>query len=265
MAKLQSLSPTQGQCIIYPRKNCGLQHRYNTLTLIRKSYDNSQELIPAVKPIMKNGFIYPTTNIIIRVLCYLNLVELFKYFAKRACKEMYGTNEAAYLEKVSKYAIHAIDFFQIFKWSVLLLFWFDAASGKVSEVIIWYGIASNLFTYFYYHVWGSDHRQIKTRESMNRRFTNTILAIFFYMAAYAYLYEHHYSDQLVWADNIVDSTHALYLSIANSFTLTYEGFCPKSQTMRVILISQVINTFMFFTIIISNAIPNHFKEEKNEL
>jgi hypothetical protein len=66
---------------------------------------------------------------------------------------------------------------------------------------------------------------------------------------------------ITWPNNLVDSTNAIYLSIANAFTLTYGGFSPLTQEIRVVFMSQLINTFLFFTIIISNSIPNHAGKE----
>ncbi|MFQ2131567.1 hypothetical protein [Aeromonas hydrophila] len=215
---------------------------------------------------MNNGFIYPLADKVVLFLKHVNLVELFKFVAKFYC-EMKFKNESkeAKTVQIITHCNIAIDIFQVFKWGLLLFFWGCSYTGKSSEIIIWYFIASNLFTYFYYHVWGSSHAQYQTRESMNRRFVNTMLAIAYYIASYAYLYELHYSAQLKWADGTVDSINAIYLSIANSFTLAYEGFAPLTQEIRVVLISQTINTFLFFTIIIGNSIPNHFKGDKDGL
>ncbi|HDO1310417.1 hypothetical protein ACE1B4_13180 [Aeromonas veronii] len=212
---------------------------------------------------MKNGFIYPLIDKIVFFLKYTNLVELFKFIAKFYCEIKFKhSSDEEKTEQIITHCNIAIDVFQIFKWAILLFFWGCNFTEKSCEIIIWYFISSNLFTYFYYHVWGSNYAQHQTRESMNRRFVNTMLAISYYIASYAYLYQYHYFSQLKWADNKIDLINAIYLSIANSFTLAYEGFAPLTQDVRVVLISQTINTFLFFTIIIGNSIPNHFKGDK---
>ena len=68
-----------------------------------------------------------------------------------------------------------------------------------------------------------------------------------------------------WPDSLVDSTNAIFLSVANTFTLTYGGFKPLTQDIRNVFMSELINTFLFFTVIITNSIPNHAGKENNEL
>ncbi|MGL6578572.1 hypothetical protein ACSZOE_16115 [Aeromonas hydrophila] len=91
---------------------------------------------------------------------------------------------------------------------------------------------------------------------------NTILAIAYYIFAYAYLFEVHYMQHFQWADNIVSHSNSIYLSASNALTFSHDAFDAKDSTGRFLLLSQAINTFIFLTIIISNSIPNHFKEEQ---
>ena len=210
-----------------------------------------------------NGFLYPSFDIIIRFLYYTNIVELFKFVAKLIARCIY--QDKITNEKLITYANIGIDIYQIFKWSILIIFWMFNYNTEISKIIIFYLIYSNLFVYFYYHVWGSKFKQRQDRATLNRKFLNYLLAIAFYLTCYAYLYQIHFQDMITWPDNIIDSTNAIYLSIANAFTLTYGGFTPLTQDVRVLFMSELINTFLFFTIIVSNSIPNHTKEENNEL
>jgi len=66
---------------------------------------------------------------------------------------------------------------------------------------------------------------------------------------------------IAWPDALVDTTNSIFLSIANAFTLTYGGFSPLTQEIRVVFLSELINTFLFFTVIITNSIPNHAGKE----
>ena len=90
---------------------------------------------------------------------------------------------------------------------------------------------------------------------------NLILAIVFYILCYAYLYQAYFADNIQWPDGQIDTTNAIYLSLANAFTLTYGGFAPKAQSVRVLFMSELINTFIFFTIVVSNSIPSLAKKE----
>lgn len=212
-----------------------------------------------IEKVMKNGFIYPLFDSIVRFAYYCNLVELFKFLAK-LCLGVCKKGEVSTDDKVEACNI-AIDIYQIFKWLILLLLWRLGIDHQAALLSTYYLLASNLFTYFYYHVWGSNYRQRVDRESFNRKFLNAMLAISYYLACYAYLYNIHFSAEISWPDNLIDSTNAIYLSVTNAFTLTYGGFSPLTQEIRVVFMSQLINTFLFFTIIISNSIPNHAGRE----
>lgn len=156
----------------------------------------------------------------------------------------------------------AIDCFLVAKWLVVIVAIWCGWTGLWAELLVWYLIASNLFTYFYHHVWGNGFALSDDVDSQRRRYVNFLLSLAFYIACYAYLYQHQYMAEIAWPDDLVDTTNAIYLSIANAFTLTYGGFSPLSQTARVLFASELINTFFFFTIIIVNSIPSGRSEEK---
>jgi hypothetical protein len=215
---------------------------------------------------MNNGFIYPFFDSLVRLMYYCNLVELFKFFAKLYTGIMHKRNgDEATIPDVIRSCNIAIDIYQVFKFSVLLLLWVCEVNSFFSKIVIYYLLFSNLFTYFYYHVWGSKFGQRIDRDTLNRKFLNSLLAISYYLLCYAYLYEVHYSQMIFWPDSLVDSTNAIFLSVANAFTLTYGGFKPLTQDIRVVFMSELINTFLFFTVIITNSIPNHAGKENNEL
>ena len=211
---------------------------------------------------MNNGFIYPLFDSLVRFMCYCNLVEFFKFLAKLSTGVLHKRNggEVSTVELIRSCNI-AIDVYQVFKFGVLLLLWFCEINSLLSKLIIYYLLISNLFTYFYYHVWGSKYNQRLDRDTLNRKFMNYLLAISFYLLCYAYLYEIHYSHMISWPESVVDTTNSIFLSVANAFTLTYGGFSPLTQEIRVVFMSELINTFLFFTVIITNSIPNHAGKE----
>ncbi len=210
---------------------------------------------------MQNGFIYPIFNLIVQTIKKLNLVEYFKKVSMY-CFEIYKKNTLSQDKKI-QVANVAIDLYQLFKFGVLFVFWVYAIDNNFSKWLIYYLIYSNLFTYFYYHVWGSSYTQKINKDKNNRRFLNSLLAIMYYILCFAYLYQFHYSEMITWADDKVDWINAIYLSVANAFTLTYGGFAPLTQQIRIIFMSELINTFLFFTIIISNSIPNNLGKEQS--
>lgn len=199
---------------------------------------------------MKNGFIFEAFDFLIRkILFRLNLVEIFKLVAIRAVK---GGNQADTYAAANV----AIDIYQIFKWLVLVLFWCMSSKSTVELYIISYFLATNTFTYFFYEVWGSNHKRQDNQESRNRRFLNTCLSISYHFLCYAYLYQIHFYTQITWPDNIIDTFNAVYLSVTTGLTLTYSGFSPNTQFIRMVFLSELINTFIFITIIITNTIPS---------
>lgn len=211
---------------------------------------------------MNNGFIYPLFNSLVYFLYYCNLVEFFKFLAtlctcvlhKRSGKEFSET-------EIMHSCNNAIDIYQVFKFGVLFFLWSCEVNSLCSKIIIYYLLFSNLFTYFYYHVWGSKFEQRVDRDKLNRKFLNSLIAITYYLLCYAYLFEIHYSKMIGWPESVIDTTNAIFLSVANAFTLTYGDFSPLTQNIRVVFMSELINTFLFFSIIITNSIPNHSKKE----
>ena len=211
---------------------------------------------------MKNGFILPVFDLLVRVLFRLNIVEYFKYFAQFIVRVFFKfRKEKETVASIVSASNIAIDIYQIFKYAVLAFLWINASSSVYSRWVIYYLIASNLFTYFYYHVWGSRYRQRNDRSTLNRKFLNFLLAIAFYLLCYAYLYQFHYSAMISWPDSTVDGLTSFYLSVANAFTLTYGGFMPLTQEIRLVFLSELFNTFLFFTVIISNSVPDHSDKE----
>lgn len=207
---------------------------------------------------MNNGFIYPLFDAMVKFLYYCNLVELFKFIAKLYTKISYERKDKDIpVQSIISSSNIAIDIYQIFKWGMLFILWACSVNSIAAKLLIYYLLFSNLFTYFYYHVWGSKYSQRIDKDTLNRKFLNSLLAISYYLFCYAYLYQIHYSQMILWPDNVVDFKNSIYLSVSNAFTLTYGGFEPITQTIRMVFMSELINTFLFFTVIITNSIPNH--------
>ena len=187
-------------------------------------------------------------------LKYCNLVELFKYISKSQL--IYWKKSATQEEIISTCNI-AIDIYQITKYATLIVLWACGISNPLSKLIIYYLLFSNVFTYFYYHTWGSGFARRTDRTSENRRFLNLILAFNFYLLCYAYLYQIHYQNMIDWPSNVIDTWNAIYLSVSNAFTLSSEGYSPKDQAIRIIFMIQHLIAFLFLAIIFSSSIPTH--------
>ena len=206
---------------------------------------------------IKNGFIYPFLDGAITLLKYCNLVELFKFIAKYYTHLSSRNGLPATQEELISASNIAIDTYQLFKFLALWLLWSASSNGIFSEVATYYLIFTNTFTYFYYHTWGSNFQQRQDRDAQNRRFTNLIFAITFYLLCYAYLYQGPYGQQINWPNNQINFGNSIYLSVATAFTLTSEGFSAKYQIIKLVFMGQHLLAFLFFAIILAGSIPNH--------
>jgi hypothetical protein len=197
---------------------------------------------------MQNGFLYEIIVKIIVALNYLNLVELFKCVARRLTT----------VEENKKASINiAIDIFIVMKWVLIIIFWANQWSEYWYSFVAFYLIAFNLHTYFYYHIW--EDRAITnvqiSIERVKRRFVNLILAIAFSTVCYAYLYAVCFRDQFTWAYGVSTNIAAIQYSMANIFGGSNDIVKPNTDIGEMILISQLIVTFLFITIIMSRSIP----------
>lgn len=203
---------------------------------------------------MNNGFITPVVNWLIHCLQYMSVVEHFKNLAvwcnRKLRKDDITSDEIRDVKNI------AIDIFIVAKWVFIIAVIALEINRPAIKYIVVYLIAANLFTYFFHHVWQNGFSKRSDIESQRRRFVSFVLSLGFYLVCYAYLYEFHYASEIMWPDNVIDTTNAVFLSIANAFTLTYGGFAPETQTVRVIFATELINTFFFFVIIVVNSIPN---------
>ena len=122
---------------------------------------------------------------------------------------------------------------------------------------IWYLIYSNLYTYFYYHVWSKEAMNTEDFEidRIRRRFVTLMLSIGFSNVCFAFLFRIVYLSDFDWSDKIPLNTKALWFSFANSLTANYEYVKPITQSGAEITLTQLIVSFIFLTIILGKSIP----------
>jgi hypothetical protein len=199
---------------------------------------------------MKDGLIYLLTRKSINFLRYLNLVEWFKLAATFLFRNR--------ISKIENESIHrnAVDIFIFFKWTLILIIWTLKYQNTFLTFLTWYLIVSNIFTYFYYHIWSDeaiDSDQLP-RNRARRRFVNLILAIGFSDICFAYLINSPYSHHFKW-DSGTRLIKSLWYSISNSIAANYDAIIPISDLGYSVSMIQLIITFFFVTIIISRSIP----------
>lgn len=194
---------------------------------------------------LKYGPIYKTIELFIEIFKYLNVVELFKALAKQIYKKNTLLSSRV-----------GVDVFIIMKWLFIILLWKFQVSSRLVNIIIWYLIATNLYTYFYYHIWTDD--LVKGHFKFGRikmRFINLMLALTFNITCFAYLYVLPFTKNFQWIDNSSKNIDALLLSISNSFTMTYAYAYSITKIGQTLMLFETIITFIFLTIILSNSIP----------
>lgn len=203
---------------------------------------------------MKNGFIYTIVNKAIELVKYLNLVEFFKLIAKKISPN----------DKVRSSRI-AVDIYIIIKWSIIVIFWRYMMDENWTTIIVVYLILSNLFTYFYYHVWSDTLAKGGFGvDRIKRRFLNLMQAIAYNIIGFAYLFAVPFSENFNWTNDIERFNNSILLSLANSMTADYESVNPVTEFGNNLLLIETVTSFIFLTIILSNSIPE-INEEQNGL
>jgi hypothetical protein len=164
---------------------------------------------------------------------------------------------ATHKEDERPYVLLAIDVYIVLKWATILGFWLSQAQNLVATTVSWYLLATNLFTYFYYHVWdeAAQMEALASIERIRRRFLNSLQAFFFSITLYAYFYDVLYASDFTWSGghNLVTSW---YFSIGNALTVTYGDVTPCSSTGKLIAVAQLAITFFFVTTIIAKTLAS---------
>ena len=197
---------------------------------------------------MKYSFIFAIFKFFIETLKLLSLVELFKFIAVKINKN--HNNDAIYKR-------WAVDIFIVLKWTFVLVIFTQHCHGAVLTILVWYFIITNLFTYFYYHIWDEEALNTENfeKDRIRRRFINSMLAIAYSVLCFAYLYQLPYSGEFSWPKDYICSEYSLIYSFSNSLAANYEEVKPITDVGNLISNLELFISFTFITIIISRSIP----------
>ncbi|MFC4387838.1 hypothetical protein ACFOZ1_08440 [Gracilibacillus marinus] len=208
---------------------------------------------------LDNGLIYFLISFIVSIIQKLSIVEWLKKIIGnivwKRYKEKYS-KEA--IQRKQRFALNiTIDVFIIFKFSLVALLWYLDFSSILSNVIIFYLLFYNLFTYFYHHLWSevAIRDQYLTLHRVRRRFIALFLSIIYMIITYSYLYKVVFSENFIWSNNLIDSKKAILFSISNSFAGTYQELIPLNDLGEMIKVSQTIMMFIFITLILARSLP----------
>lgn len=204
---------------------------------------------------------------VVFVSFWISLNELFKaffMFAQRhtdtCAKKIEGCsnkNLCTTCHKAQKRSRSlGIDAYMAFKWATVAWLWLGQYNGPCALYFTVFLLLSNLFGYFYYHVWKHEDKPFTIRRE-RRRFLSFMLSFFFSIFAFAYLFDIQFADDILLkaTDCGTSMGSAIMASLANAFTLTYDWNKPLTQAGYNVMTSQVVYSFIFLVIIIANSIP----------
>ncbi len=199
---------------------------------------------------MKNGLLYSILKFVIDNIKYLTMVEWFKYVGKIINPKKNDTDYKLTYSRLS------VDIFIILKWVFVLLITKLAWTNGFLTFFIWYLLITNLYSYFYYHIWTDEALNTDNFEKhrTRRRFINLILAVGFSELCFSYLYRHPYVNEFNWNVNAT-YVKSIWYSISNSLAANYAVVSPNTDLGNSISMIQLIVTFIFVTIILGKSIP----------
>ncbi len=200
---------------------------------------------------MQNGIIYTILKFIFDNLKYLSLVELIKFLSVKIFADKSN------ILSIVKTSRIAVDTFIILKWTFVIILLKYSINNSFLTFIVWYLIISNIYTYFYYHVWKAEslNPDNYTIDRVRRRFITLLLSIGFSNLCFAYLFRLPYVTDFKWSNDLALNIKSLWFSYANSITADYEYVKPITEVGINLTITQIIISFIFLTIILGKSIP----------
>lgn len=201
---------------------------------------------------MKGSFISPMIAFIIEFFKLLNLVEILKELV-----EVFWFDKSIEEKKSKK--IFIIDFYILCKWGIIFIFWYF--NNHFSEHIIklvtyftYYLLITNVFTYFYYHIWIEASSTNIERE--RRRFISLIQSFLFSSFAFSYLYRFNYFNEYKWGcdyDGISENLKAVALSFGTIFGGSIVEIEAQTEVGIWFSLFHIFINFLFVAIILSNT------------
>ena len=200
---------------------------------------------------MNNGILYSVFDKFLNGLRYVSIVELFKFIAVKISPKISSR------DVILRNLRASVDLFIVLKWLLVIFLILGKVSHSWATVGVWYLVATNLYTYFYFHTWSSD---ILTDPYMDidrikRRFLNLLQAILFTIFAFTYLYAFPYSHEFIWEKGETSILRSVWYSVSNSLTASYNQVAPSSDLGNSVSMIQLLIMFAFLTIIIGGSVP----------
>jgi len=211
----------------------------NGIAWVRNRLELDKEII------LSQGLVYSTTLILVWIGYNLNLVEWLKRAGQRVAEKTGNNRE--------RYTLIIIDTYAILKWVVATELWINREQSRAAIILAWYLLASNLFTYIYYHLWDESAYSSLRLASIRRRLINAIQAFSFSNLVYGYFYDVVYCPEFSWSGE-KESIGSLAFSVGNSLTVNYGDITPATTAGRIIAVSQLVVTFALVAAIIAKTL-----------
>ncbi|MBL7665825.1 MAG: hypothetical protein JNM93_11880 [Bacteriovoracaceae bacterium] len=204
-----------------------------------------------IRKLMKNGFIFFIAERFVKIAYYFNLVELIKFLTARI-EAKFGNTKGRDAMIWAKGL--GIDIYIVLKWLAVMIFWLESSENTLAFILTAYLLWSNVFTYFFYHVW--ENRHLNDVNWQRRRFISLFQSISFNVFGFAYLYRFFAKPDLKWLENLPENMEgplSLMFSCLNLFGAGSILVTPQTFQGVILLTIQTIITFIFITLILSNT------------
>lgn len=185
-----------------------------------------------------NGFLYPAISLIIKILFFLNIIEIVKTLFSKLGKSGLGNSN------------NLIDSFILTKFIFIFSIFFSKMSNPF---IIWISIYlgfMNIFTYFYYHCWHI--KRIYNIEHSRRRFIALFFSFLYNIFFFSYIYI--VKGSQIFKHFIATYSNSILVSIANAFGGS-TGYEVSNNSGNFIINVQIITSFIYVVLLISQSLP----------
>lgn len=198
---------------------------------------------------LQEGLFIPIFFFLYKLLKKVNLVEILK-------NNMSNKNLA-------------IDLFILLKWCFVLFIIILNIQSLFINIFLWiliaYLLCFNLFTYFDHHVLMYLKLDKINFNSKLKRFYNVTQSFLFSILCFGYFYLSYFSCCFSWQINYDRRLAALFISTSTSlFSTNYSKVQSISQSGDILVIIQMIHSFIFLSIIIT-ATLNYNQNESHDL
>lgn len=191
------------------------------------------------------------------ILYWLNLVELLKFITEKCtCKK----------ENLSKNLNITIDTFIAIKWLFVFIVLVCDWRGLFFKYVLLYLIITNVFTYFYHHIWTLPKSKNRDFKWQRRRLFSLLLAILYSIFSFGVLYhQYYYGDFSSSLKVTFDFTDFFIFSLGTTFTGGTGAIAPNSNITHILASFQLFCSFLLISGVLAGTTISAAKEDEDVL